>query len=187
MDREGGNKEKMRKSKEWVSLHFFILPPFPHSLFIFSFSFHFLTARLPGCRKFCNPGTICKVSRKVSQGHSDKTNQQSRTRLNPLKSGRNPVWKGAPGVLFTLFLMFWWSGFLCERNSEMPNKPQDALWQIRGAHTDDPVWEGGINVHICIYHPSAHPFSSQRNTTRYQICGTIELHRDLISKVLSEW
>ena len=118
MKREGGNKEKMRKSKEWVSLHFFILPPFPHSLFIFSFSFHFLTARLPGCRKFCNPGTICKVSRKVSQGHSDKTNQQSRTRLNPLKSGRNPVWKGAPGVLFTLFLMLWWSGFLCERNAK---------------------------------------------------------------------
>ena len=46
MDWEGGNKEKIRKCREWISLHF---------LFIFSFSLHFLTARLPGCHKLCNP------------------------------------------------------------------------------------------------------------------------------------
>ena len=37
MDREGRNKERMRK----FSLHFLILPPFPHSL-ISSYSLHFL-------------------------------------------------------------------------------------------------------------------------------------------------
>ena len=46
MDREGGNKEKMRKCTEWISLHF---------LFIFLFSLHFLAARLPGSHKLCNP------------------------------------------------------------------------------------------------------------------------------------
>ena len=42
IEREG----KMRKCREWISLH---------SLFIFSFSLHFLAARLPGCNKLCNP------------------------------------------------------------------------------------------------------------------------------------
>ena len=37
MDREGGNKEKMRKCREWISL------PFPHSLSISSSSLHFLS------------------------------------------------------------------------------------------------------------------------------------------------
>ena len=49
MDREKGNKEKMRKCREWIFLHF---------LFIFSFSLHFLAARLAGCYNFCNPGSI---------------------------------------------------------------------------------------------------------------------------------
>ena len=38
MDREGRNKVKMRKCREWISLHF---------LFIFLFSLHFLAARQP--------------------------------------------------------------------------------------------------------------------------------------------
>ena len=29
MDREGGNKEKMRKCRDWISLHFLHLSPFP--------------------------------------------------------------------------------------------------------------------------------------------------------------
>ena len=48
--REGGNKEKMRKCREWISLLILILSPFPHSLSISSpfphslspFSLHFL-------------------------------------------------------------------------------------------------------------------------------------------------
>ena len=32
MDREGGNKERMRKCREWISLHFLILSPFLPSL-----------------------------------------------------------------------------------------------------------------------------------------------------------
>ena len=39
----------MRKCREWIFLHF---------LFIFSFSLHFLAARLAGCYNFCNPGSI---------------------------------------------------------------------------------------------------------------------------------
>ena len=45
-DREGGKKEKMQRVN---------LSPFPHSLFIFSLSLHFPTARLPGCKKLCSP------------------------------------------------------------------------------------------------------------------------------------
>ena len=48
MDREGGNRQRMRKSWEWISLsissfslHFLILSPFPHSLSISSFPLHF--------------------------------------------------------------------------------------------------------------------------------------------------
>ena len=64
MDREGENKEKMRKCREWI----LILSPYPHYLsisslslhflFIFSFSLHFLTARLPNCHKLCSPGWL---------------------------------------------------------------------------------------------------------------------------------
>ena len=38
MDMEGGNKEKLKTCRKWISLHF---------LFIFSFFLHFLAARLP--------------------------------------------------------------------------------------------------------------------------------------------
>ena len=75
MDRAGGNKEKMRKRREWISFHFLIHCPFPlhfliyspfphllsissfalHFLFIFSYSLHFLTARLAGWQA----GTSC--------------------------------------------------------------------------------------------------------------------------------
>ena len=47
---EGGNKEKIRKYREWISLHFLILSPFSislfslHFIFIFSFPLHFLAA-----------------------------------------------------------------------------------------------------------------------------------------------
>ena len=38
MDREGGNKEEMRKYREWICLNFLILSPFPlHSLILFPF------------------------------------------------------------------------------------------------------------------------------------------------------
>ena len=50
MDREGGNKEKMRECREWLSLHF---------LFIVSFSLHFLAPWIQGCCKLCNPATKC--------------------------------------------------------------------------------------------------------------------------------
>ena len=42
----------MRNCREWVSFHFLI---FLHFLFIFSFSLHFLAARLPRCHMLCNP------------------------------------------------------------------------------------------------------------------------------------
>ena len=48
MEKEGGNREKMRKCRESISLNFLILSPFPLCfLFISSFSLHFLAARLP--------------------------------------------------------------------------------------------------------------------------------------------
>ena len=46
MDREGGIKEKMRKCREWISLHFLLLSSFSHSLSTFS---------QPGCRNLYNP------------------------------------------------------------------------------------------------------------------------------------
>ena len=63
MDREGGNRQRMRKSWEWISLsisslslHFLSISSFSlHFLFIFSFSLHFLATRLPGCHNLCNP------------------------------------------------------------------------------------------------------------------------------------
>ena len=43
MDREGGNKEKIRKYRECIFLHFLILSPFPlHFLILTSFPLHFL-------------------------------------------------------------------------------------------------------------------------------------------------
>ena len=46
MDREGGNKEKITKCREWISLHFLILSPFPlHFLILSPFS-HSPAARL---------------------------------------------------------------------------------------------------------------------------------------------
>ena len=47
MDREGGNKEKMRKCRKWISLHFLILSPFPHSRSISSPFPHCIT--YPAC------------------------------------------------------------------------------------------------------------------------------------------
>ena len=56
MDREGGNKEKMRKSWEWISFHFLILSLFPHSLSISSSFSHSLSIfSQPGCQD----ATIC--------------------------------------------------------------------------------------------------------------------------------
>ena len=58
VDSEGGNKEKMRKCRKWISLHFLTLSLFPlHFLFILSLSLHFLEARLPGCHSLCTPGS----------------------------------------------------------------------------------------------------------------------------------
>ena len=94
MDREGGKKEKMRKSKEWISLHFSILSPFlhylsisspfPHSLSISSSFSHSLSIfSLPGCQaaascatlvpfaksqEKCLKGTQTKPISKVGQG-----------------------------------------------------------------------------------------------------------------------
>ena len=64
MDREGGNRQRMRKSWEWISLsissfslHFLFISSFSlHFLFISSFSLHFLAARLQGCHNLCKPG-----------------------------------------------------------------------------------------------------------------------------------
>ena len=68
----GGNKEKMGKCEERISLHFLILSSFPlhflfsssHSflfLFIFSFSLHFLASRMQGYSKLCNPEERIKI------------------------------------------------------------------------------------------------------------------------------
>ena len=56
MDREGGNKEKIRKCRERISLHFLILSIFPHSLTISSSFSHSLSIiSQPGCQA----ATIC--------------------------------------------------------------------------------------------------------------------------------
>ena len=66
MEKEGGNRERMRKCRESISLHFLIFSPFPphflilspfplRFLFISSFSLHFLAARLQGCNDSCSP------------------------------------------------------------------------------------------------------------------------------------
>ena len=46
MEREGGNKEKMRKCREQISLHFLILSPFPLHFLILSPFPHSQAARL---------------------------------------------------------------------------------------------------------------------------------------------
>ena len=54
MDREGGNKEKIRKCRERISLDFLILSPFPlHFLIISPFSH----SPLPGWHNLCSPVT----------------------------------------------------------------------------------------------------------------------------------
>ena len=45
MDREGRSEDKMRKCRKAISLHFLIFSL--HFLLIFSFSLHFLAARMP--------------------------------------------------------------------------------------------------------------------------------------------
>ena len=46
MDREGKNKESMRKYREWISLHFLILSPFPLHFLTLSPFFHSQAGRL---------------------------------------------------------------------------------------------------------------------------------------------
>ena len=65
MDRERGNKEKMRKCREWISIHFLILSPFIlHFLTLSPFPFHFLIlspfSRIPDARiqKVLQPCTL---------------------------------------------------------------------------------------------------------------------------------
>ena len=59
MDREGGNKEKMRKCTEQISLHFCILSPFPHSLSISSLFPHSLSiSSHPGCKDAADCATL---------------------------------------------------------------------------------------------------------------------------------
>ena len=66
MDREGENRQRMRKSWEWISLsissfslHFLFISSFSlHFLFISSFSLDFLAARLQGCNDSCSPAMI---------------------------------------------------------------------------------------------------------------------------------
>ena len=66
MEKEGGNRERMRKCRESISLHFLIFSPFPphflilspfplRFLFISSFSLHFLATRLQGCNDSRSP------------------------------------------------------------------------------------------------------------------------------------
>ena len=56
MASEGGNKEKMRKCREWISLHFLMISPFPHYLSISSSFSHSLSIfSQPGCQA----DTIC--------------------------------------------------------------------------------------------------------------------------------
>ena len=58
MDREGGHKERMRKCREWVSLHFLILSPFPYSISISSFSLHFLAAQVQRVAQPCKDAQL---------------------------------------------------------------------------------------------------------------------------------
>ena len=69
MDREGGNKEKMRKCREWIWESLSISSFSLHFLYISSFSLHFLARRLPGCHNLCNP--VHKFFRSVSFPNSD--------------------------------------------------------------------------------------------------------------------
>ena len=48
------------------SLHFLTLSPFPLPPSISSLSLHFLAARLQGCSKLCNPGTIWQLLGDIS-------------------------------------------------------------------------------------------------------------------------
>ena len=55
MDREGGNRQRMRKSWEWISLHFLILSPFPLHFLILSLFPRSLAARL---QRFVQPSRL---------------------------------------------------------------------------------------------------------------------------------
>ena len=61
MDREGGNRQRMRKSWEWSSLSIFSFSH--HFLFISSFSLHFLAAWLQGCSGLWHPENCEKVQK----------------------------------------------------------------------------------------------------------------------------
>ena len=53
-EREGGNKEKMRKCREWISLLFLIIFPFTPHFFILSPFSRSLAARLPKVMQPCS-------------------------------------------------------------------------------------------------------------------------------------
>ena len=59
MDREGGNRQRMRKSWEWISLHFLSLSPFSLHFLILSLFPRSPAARLP---QFVQPWLLAWIS-----------------------------------------------------------------------------------------------------------------------------
>ena len=78
MEKEGGNRERIRKCRESISLHFLIFSPFPHSLSISSpFPLHFLILssfpRSPAARlqRFVQPCQTLTKDQKLSMDCDD--------------------------------------------------------------------------------------------------------------------
>ena len=103
MDREGGNKEKMRKCREWISLHFLnispiplhflTLAPFPHSLSIASSFSHSLSIfSQPGWQA----GTTCaallqSILKRAFEKVLKMTKWVQKLRSKPFNAIRHPV------------------------------------------------------------------------------------------------
>ena len=85
-EREGGNEEKIRKCREWISLHFLSSSSFSlHFLSIFSFSLHFLASRMQESWKLRNPVLSggsrvvlkCPIDQWLTSSHSEVTSIKS--------------------------------------------------------------------------------------------------------------
>ena len=93
MDREGGNKVKMRKCREWVSFHFLIFSPFPPSLSISSSFSHSLSIfSKPGCQAATSCSTLLhrKKILKVSEKGFSPQPYVGRTRAAQIVAALQP-------------------------------------------------------------------------------------------------
>ena len=134
MDREGENEEKMRKCREWISLHFLILSPFPFQFLILSqFPLHFLILSI-----FSQPGwQACTTCAALWRVVPKKLTKQT-LHLCTLR-GAPVVYMRAFVYLWSSFVLPWtgWSAFWlliepCKCNLSLTRQTMKRLENLSG-------------------------------------------------------